>query len=280
MIIEAPAKLNLSLRILHKRDDGFHELESVMVRLQGLADCLEIRRASADSFECDAPGVPVDGSNLVMKALAAWRGVTGCGEPVAIRLEKQVPHGAGLGGGSSDAAAVLLALDEMFETNIGLAELQRIGGGLGSDVPFFMGPPVAEVRGRGEILAPGPALPALPVLLLKPAFGVPTPEAYRGWADSKEIPGVAYYEQLLPWGGLVNDLERPVFQKHRFLAEMKEWLRGQPGVAGALMSGSGSTVFAVLEDRGVADALVAGARRELDPTLWAWAGMTSAMAGD
>ncbi|MCU0795262.1 MAG: 4-(cytidine 5'-diphospho)-2-C-methyl-D-erythritol kinase [Akkermansiaceae bacterium] len=279
MIIDAPAKLNLSLRILGKRADGFHELESVMVRLPGLADRLEIEVADEDHFTCNQPGVPLDGSNLVLKAVAAIREVTGNRVPLRIHLEKRVPHGAGLGGGSSDAASTLLALDQMLGSGLGMDGLMELGGKLGSDIPFFMGPAVARVRGRGEIIESGPTLPSLPVLLFKPGFGVATPDAYRRWADSEEIPGVGYAAQAFSWGELLNDLERPVFSKHRFLAELKEWLRAQPGVAGALMSGSGSTVFAVLEDAGAAAEIVAGAHRALDPTLWAWSGWTAAGEG-
>ena len=272
MILDAPAKLNLSLRILGKREDGFHELESLMVRLDGLADRLTVEAAGEDQFECDAPGVPVDGGNLVVRAREAFRRATGCAEPVAMHLEKRVPHGAGLGGGSSDAAAALLGLDRLFGTGLDGEALRAIGAELGSDVPFFMGPAVAVVRGRGEILAEARALPRLPVLLLKPSFGVSTPEAYRRWAGSEEIAGVGYAAQEFPWGVLVNDLERPVFAKHRFLAEMKEWLRARQGVAGALMSGSGSTMFAVLDDPESAERVAEQACRELDPTLWTWSG--------
>ncbi len=276
LVLEAPAKLNLSLRLLGKREDGFHEIDTLMVRLPGLCDRLSFSPAEADALTCDDPGVPADGSNLVVKALAAYRAAGGQAAPLAIRLEKRVPHGAGLGGGSSDAAATLAALDRLAEAPLGTPRLMEIAAGLGSDIPFFLGPPAARATGRGEKIAPAAGrIPALPVLLLKPGFGVSTPDAYKRWADSRELPGVSYAPRSFPWGELVNDLERPVFQKHLFLAEMKAWLLGRPGVAGALMSGSGSTMFALLEEDADPDPIAAAARAELDPTLWSWSGRTA-----
>jgi 4-diphosphocytidyl-2-C-methyl-D-erythritol kinase len=280
VIFEAPAKLNLSLRVPGKRTDGFHEIDSVMVALPGLADRLAVEPAESDFFECDAPGVPVDDSNLVLRAVRVFREATGRGEALRIRLDKRIPHGAGLGGGSSDAAAMLSGLDKLLGTELGDARLREMAAGIGSDVPFFLGPPVARVRGRGERIGPGPALPPLPVVLLKPSFGVPTPEAYGRWRDAPAPAGVDLESQVFEWGELVNDLERPVFSKHLFLAEMKEWLRQRPEVAGALMSGSGSTMFAVVHGLEGAEELVEAARAELDPTLWAWMGSTADGGGN
>jgi 4-diphosphocytidyl-2-C-methyl-D-erythritol kinase len=272
LVIEAPAKLNLSLRVLRKREDGFHEIDSLMVRLPGLCDRLTLTEATEDSFTCDDPGVPADASNLVLKAVSAYRSVSDSGVKFAIHLRKSIPHGAGLGGGSSDAAAALTALDQFSATPLGTSRLMEIAATLGSDIPFFLGSPVARATGRGEIIEAEPALPSLPVLLLKPSFGVPTPDAYGRWKDAKELHGVPYGPQVFPWGELVNDLERPVFWKHLFLAEMKVWLLGRPEVSGALMSGSGSTMFGVLHDLRAAESVIDAARRELDPTLWAWQG--------
>lgn len=272
LVIDAPAKLNLSLRVLRKREDGFHEIDSLMVRLPGLCDRLAMTIAEEDSFICDDPGVPADASNLVLRAVAAYRSVAGFGVKFAIHLSKSIPHGAGLGGGSSDAAAALAALDQFSASPLGTARLMEIAATLGSDIPFFLGSKVARATGRGEIIEEVPALPALPVLLLKPSFGVPTPDAYGRWKEAKELHGIPYGPQVFPWGELVNDLERPVFWKHLFLAEMKVWLLGRPEVSGALMSGSGSTMFAVLHDLQGAEDIIEAARRELDPTLWAWQG--------
>ena len=275
MIVEAPAKLNLSLRVLRRREDGFHDIESIMVRLPGLHDDLEIQAAENDGFSCDAPGVPTDGSNLVVKALNLFRRETGSTDSWNIRLTKRVPHGAGLGGGSSDAAFTLQALNELSGNPVENERLLEIAGALGSDVPFFLGEEVAKVSGRGEKLAVCEPVPAMPVVLLKPSFGVSTPGAYKAWKDSTEIPGIAYGSQAMSWGDLVNDLERPVFAKHRMLAEMKMWLLERPEVNAAIMSGSGSTMFAVLESPDDASTVVGGALREVDPTLWSWSGWTA-----
>ena len=276
MILKAPAKLNLSLRVVRRREDGFHDIDSVMVRLDGLADEIEIKRAEMDGFTCDAPGVPTDGTNLVVKALNAFREASGINDAVSISLKKKVPHGAGLGGGSSDAAATLDGLNRLLGGGLTRETLSELGAGLGSDVPFFLCDPVMRATGRGEILSAGPIVPSLRVVLLKPKFGVSTPDAYRRWRDSRELEGISYAEQVMTWGGLINELERPVFEKHLFLAEMKSWLSGQPGVSGALMSGSGSTMFAIVEEDADADRLISTAREQLDPTLWAWVGRTEA----
>jgi 4-diphosphocytidyl-2-C-methyl-D-erythritol kinase len=276
--------LNLSLRILGRREDGFHEIDSVMVSLPGLADGLTIERAAEDVFESDAEDLPTDASNLVIRAREAFRQATGRVERVRIRLEKRIPHGAGLGGGSSDAAATLRGLNDLLGAGLDGTALQRIGAGIGSDVPFFLGPEVARVTGRGERIEAGPPWRAVPVVLLKPGFGVPTPEAYAGWRDAAAVAGAA--EEAGPEAGepslggveLRNDLERPVFAKYLFLAEVKDWLRAQPEVAAALMSGSGSTMFAILRRSEDGDPLIERARRELDPTLWAWSGMTAGAA--
>jgi 4-diphosphocytidyl-2-C-methyl-D-erythritol kinase len=264
----APAKVNLSLRVIGRRDDGFHEVETLMAPVAGLADRLVFTPAEDFSLACAAPGVPVDESNLVTKAVRAFQRETGRACAYRVLLEKRVPHGAGLGGGSSDAATALRALDGLEATHLGTARLAALAGELGSDVPFFVYDQPCLCRGRGEIVEPLDCQVGRRILLLKPAFGVATPDAYQRWASAAELPGVDYSPQVLGGLSLFNDLERPVFSKHLFLAEVKLWLLQQPGVAAALMSGSGSTMFALLDDAADAPGLVARALRELDPTLW------------
>ncbi len=137
----------------------------------------------------------MDGTNLVVRAVHAFCSAAGTRPDVRIFLKKEIPHGAGLGGGSSDAAATLLALDAIFETQLPHAELTRIAAGIGSDVPFFLARGAAWCRGRGEIVEPAALPRPLPLLLIKPSFGVPTPWAYQRWRDSLEIPGVPYAPQ-------------------------------------------------------------------------------------
>ena len=165
------------------------------------------------------------------------------------RCERKIPHGAGLGGGSSDAASTLLGLNALHGQPAHAVAPNESGGGAWLRCSFFSR---SKARRFAAVAAKSssrsPALPKLPLLLLKPEFGVPTPWAYQHWRDSRELSGIDYAPQSLGELILENDLERPVFEKYLFLARMKEWLRAQPEVAVALMSGSGSTMFAVLSE--------------------------------
>lgn len=274
----APAKLNLSLRVLSKRDDGFHEIDTLIVKIPSLADVLEFSKDARFSFRCDDPEVPADERNLVVKAVRAFEAATGIHCDWSIYLKKKIPHGAGLGGGSSDAAITLLTLNSLHENRLGEKNLREIAASLGSDIPFFLNPGATRCTGRGEKTEAAPCPPALPVVLFKPSFGVATPDAYQRWKQSLELPGIRYTAQNIKGISLINDLERPVFEKHRFLAELKQWLLTRRETAAALMIGSGSTVFAVLHDLAAADAIAAAARAELDPGLWSWAGMTESFS--
>lgn len=270
---KAPCKVNVSLRVLGRREDGFHEVDTVMVPLE-LCDVLEFSPASSLGMSCDAPGVPVDERNLVMKAARLMERELGRPMPWHIHLVKKVPHGAGLGGGSSDAACVLETLNELEQGCLSPERLVELGGEIGSDIGFFIYGAACRCTGRGEKVVPLPEWREWQprVVLLKPSFGVSTPDAYRRWAGSRELEGIPYGERKVDGHVLVNDLERPVFEKHLFLAEVKRWLLERPGVRGAMMSGSGSTMFAVVEDEEAARALMEAAARELDPTLWMWSG--------
>jgi 4-diphosphocytidyl-2-C-methyl-D-erythritol kinase len=269
MQFSAPAKINLSLRVLRKREDGFHEIETLMVPI-AIRDTLEIERCGAGGIEftCSDTTLPADGTNLVVRAARGFFEATRMDPHVRIFLRKEIPHGAGLGGGSSDAATTLLALDALFETQLPLAELTRIAAVIGSDIPFFLARGAAWCRGRGELVDPCALPHALPLLLMKPPFGVPTPWAYQRWRDSLEIPGVPYAAQSFGGIALVNDLERPVFEKFIQLAEMKRWLLEQPETAAALMSGSGSTVFALLREKSAGPALMEKARTQFGEHTW------------
>lgn len=270
MQLWAPAKVNLSFKVNGRRPDGFHEIETLMAPIS-LADRLTIEKSQHGGeidFSCDDSSLPIGEDNLVVRAAKLFRERTGITTGVTIALEKNIPHGAGLGGGSSDAANTLRGLNELFEAGLPEQELMQLAAALGSDVPFFVGRSAAVCRGRGELVAPMKLEPEFCLLLFKPDFGVTTPWAYGHWKDSRELPEIDYSPQEL--GGLqfVNDLERPVFEKFIFLARLKNWLRRQPEVAVALMSGSGSTLFAVLRDASEAEDLAARARTEIDPTLW------------
>jgi 4-diphosphocytidyl-2-C-methyl-D-erythritol kinase len=213
-----------------------------------LADRLEINlRADHDvRLTCSDPSVPSDASNLGHRAAAAFAKHTGMKFGVDIHIEKNIPHGAGLGGGSSDAAAVLVALDRLLATKMPTEELERVAATLGSDIPFFISSQPAICRGRGEIIEPFEGLPPADILLVKPPFPIPTPWAYQAWANS-EKPS-ATFQQFHGSVSLVNDLENPVFSKYLLLPVLKSALRAHPAVSAAMMSGSGSTIFAILRD--------------------------------
>jgi 4-diphosphocytidyl-2-C-methyl-D-erythritol kinase len=267
MELFAPAKINLSFRILRRRDDGFHEIETLMAPVS-LCDEIRIEPNESDiHFECDDASLAGD-DNLVVRAARIFFDKTNTKPNVRITLKKKIPHGAGLGGGSSDAATTLLGLNEIFQGKLPREELSELGAQVGSDVPFFIYRSAAICRGRGEIVSPIKLKAKLSLLLVKPDFSVPTPWAYSRWKDSREIPGVSYAAQTLDGTQFANDLERPVFEKFVFLAETKQWLQRQSEVSAALMSGSGSTIFAVLRNGVDPAGLVRHARKELDPKLW------------
>jgi 4-diphosphocytidyl-2-C-methyl-D-erythritol kinase len=271
MTFHSPAKINLWLRILGKRADGFHEVQTRLCRL-ALGDTVEIelRGAGTDvSLTCSDPTVPLDETNLAMRALRAFENRTSRQASWRIHLEKMIPAGAGLGGGSSNAATVLKGVNELAGSPLSLVQLIELGAQIGSDVPcFILDSPAADGAGRGEQVTPVDFPWELPLVLIKPPFPIPTPWAYKRWAASKEIPGVLYSPQLCPWGAMSNDLERPVFEKYLLLPTLKTWLFEQSEVQAALMSGSGSTMFAVTETPMQALELAEKARELCGETSW------------
>ena len=268
MQVLAPAKINLSLKILGRRDDGFHEIETLIAPIS-LADKIDVERESRwIDFTCDDPTVPSGDENLVVRAAKVFFERTKISGGVTIKLQKQIPHGAGLGGGSSDAASTLIALNQLFETKLSREEMAKLGSTIGSDVSFFLFESPAVCKGRGEIVEPTKLKKKLSILLCKPAFLVSSAWAYSRWQDSREISGISYQPQGFDGQSFVNDLERPVFEKFVFLAQLKMWLLEQPEVGAALMSGSGSTVFAVLRENADVDLAAKRAREKLDREIW------------
>jgi 4-diphosphocytidyl-2-C-methyl-D-erythritol kinase len=252
----APAKLNLSLAVTGRRTDGFHELASLVASLE-LADRLDFTPGGAWRLTCDDSALPVDGTNLVLKAAAAFARVRPDVVPGHFHLTKKVPHGAGLGGGSSDAAAALRILDRTVATPLGLDALETLAAEIGSDCPYFVRGRAAIMRGRGERLevlpaAAGRALWGRRVLVAKPPFGVPTPEAYGLLIKSGAYADTAAAEAALAgWiqepirdpSTLGNTLEAPVFAKYLALPTALEAVSRAHGVA-FRMTGSGSACFA------------------------------------
>ena len=278
MTFHSPAKINLWLRILGKRPDGFHEVQTRLCRL-ALGDTVEIEhlgKGTAVSLTCSDPTVPVDETNLAMRALRAFENRAGRQSSWRMHLEKKIPAGAGLGGGSSNAATVLMGANELAGSPLSQAQLIELGAQIGSDVPcFILDSPAADGAGRGEQVTEVDFPWQLPLVLIKPPFPIPTPWAYKRWAESKEIPGILYAPQLCPWGPMSNDLERPVFEKYKLLPALKSWLLEHGEVRAALMSGSGSTMFAITESPTQAAELAAAAREWCGETSWVQPTMTA-----
>jgi 4-diphosphocytidyl-2-C-methyl-D-erythritol kinase len=268
MQVFAPAKINLSLKILGRRNDGFHELDTLIAPISLYDEIRLDKGRHGIKFRCDDPSVPQGDDNLAVRAAKAFFETTKIEPAISIELKKKIPHGAGLGGGSSDAASVLLALNELFDTKLSRETLTEMAEPIGSDVPFFLFQSAALCKGHGEMVSPVELNRELSILLLKPAFAVSTAWAYSRWQNSREIPGIRYVAQEFADQNFVNELERSVFEKFVFLAQLKMWLLSQPGVGAALMSGSGSTMFAVMRANSDTDSVAKCAKAALDPELW------------
>ncbi len=277
MQVHAHAKINLNLRILRKRTDGFHDIETLMVPIS-LHDQLDIEHADDGDLQFTCSRADLTGNdNLVVRAVRLLEKHVGKPLPVRIHLTKHVPSGAGLGGGSGDAAAALLAIRDLFDLQeVADGQLESIAAQLGSDIPFFIKGQAAVCRGRGEILDPSTFQAQLALVLFKHPLDIPTPWAYQKWAESKEHPDFLYAAQDQPWGEIVNDLERPVFAKYLILGETKRWLLKQPEVEAASMTGSGSALFAILKNADQAGALIERAQKHFGEALW---GQATSVAG-
>ncbi len=269
MKLPAPAKVNLHLHVKKRRADGFHEIETLMAPLS-LSDEITVETSLGRTVrvECDKADVPKGNDNLAAAAAHQFSRHTGRHFGARIFIEKRIPMGAGLGGGSSDAATVLVALDSIFETHLGVSGLETLAAQIGSDVPFFIRRHPAICRGRGEIIEPCDVPERLPLLLIKPPFGVATPWAYKQWATAPAVPEELDREQNLGWTTIYNSLEKPVFEKFVFLPVLKQWLLKQPEVRVAAMSGSGSTTFAVLKDAAGGPALQTRVLEYFGESLW------------
>lgn len=269
----APAKINLSLKVIGKREDGYHKVDMVMARLD-LEDELDFHSSRTTTLLCDTEGVPTDESNLVFKAVREFEKAYGRKAKQRITLRKRIPHGAGLGGGSADAGVTLRALNEILGTQYDAEELSAMAAQLGSDVPFFVNPVISRCTGRGELVKPLPtwATWSSPVVLLKPAFGVSTPDAYGRYAEARRLRAFPYGVQEVDGLRLVNDLEKPVFAKFPILGMMKVWMLEQAGVRAALMSGSGSTMYALTETPEQAKAVAQAATKVFGESLFTYCG--------
>lgn len=256
IVVEAPAKINLTLDIKGKRSDGYHELETVMHQVS-LSDKITLEKAKGISLTSNSNLIPTDATNLAWKAakliLAKFNDKAG----VKIYIEKNIPVGAGLAGGSTDAAAVLLGLNRLYNFNLGTGILGDLALELGSDVPFCLFPAsTAIARGRGELLTPLSNLKKLHFLLVKPDFQVSTREIFAGFSLEQVVKTPDLDAFIKAWQEyevcslnkyMVNVLETVSIKKYPEIRQIKQKLKNR-GALSAVMSGSGPTVWGWFND--------------------------------
>lgn len=264
---KAYAKLNISLDVIEKRDDGFHNMVMVM---QTVSLCDDIRITLTDTprvrAKTDLHFIPGDERNLAVKAALRYLteiGETQCG--VDIEIRKRIPVGAGMGGGSADAAAVLRAMNRLFDGRLDGARLTEISGEVGSDVPFCVSGGTALAEGRGEILTPLPDFPECAFVICKPEFSISTPELFKklDMLRSRHHPDTAGIVEALRAGELgqicrrmYNVFEYVDDRRMRTVAELKNALL-DAGALGAVMTGTGSAVFGIFPDEAEAEGALA-----------------------
>jgi len=262
VVARAHAKVNLDLRVLGTRPDGFHELRTVFQTLELHDTLICAQRRGPFELKCRAPGVPVDATNLVWRAAAAlWKALGRDGEPrdAVITIKKMIPSESGLAGGSADAAAALVALARLWG-GAPLPLLREVAAAIGADVAFFLWGGTALGLGRGEEIYPLMDLPPHWIVVVRPPFGVSTAEAYS-WYDEDRAAGLKEPREIqllpVPWptraAQMINDLEPPVVRRHPEIAALKAGLR-EGGAVAAAMSGSGSAVFGLFRSRASAAA--------------------------
>jgi len=287
LVKPSPCKINLLLNILCRRLDGFHELETVMYPVP-LHDRLTLEETQAGiELTCSHPTLSTGPDNLVHKAARAFLETAAIDRGVRIHLEKRIPMEAGLGGGSGNAATTLLGMNELFGDPLPMETLDRVAATLGSDVNFFLYNRPALAVGRGEKvepLDPFPVMSRASLLLLHPGFGISTGWAYQSLARfpdalngrpgrAREMIGVLQEGDLRRLGAaLYNSLETPALEKYPYLALLKEYLLAE-GAPAALMSGSGSTVFALLESADQAEDLRGKVQARFEPAWSACVGL-------
>ena len=255
MIIRANCKINLGLFVTRKREDGYHELETVMLPVRGLYDVVDVERMDGEGVQFEGSGIEVDchaDKNLCVRAARLMQERYGVGG-VSIRLDKRVPFGAGLGGGSSDATAVIVAVNDVFGLGLDKPTLASLAAELGSDTPFFVYNTPQLCTGRGEIMSPVDVdLRGLWLAVAKPLNeGVSTKEAYSG--IKPKMPAESLTELLgrdkSEWqGSVLNDFEPHIFAAHPTIKALKQKML-DAGAVYAAMSGSGSAVFGLFNEK-------------------------------
>jgi len=282
MTLSSPCKVNLILNILGKRPDGFHELETVMHPVN-VSDQLSFTRGgSAVQLTCSHPELPVDSRNLVFRAATNFLAEAKISDGVRLHLEKKIPMAAGLGGGSGNAATTLLGLNELFGNPLNAAQLQTLAAALGSDVPFFLQTKPALAIGRGEqvqSLEPFACLRGTAILLIHPGFGISTPWAYKELARfpsalngergraQRLVTNLREKDLASAAKDFYNSLEAPALEKFPVLSLYQEFFRAY-GATISLMSGSGSTTFAIFPSEATATAAIDPFKAKFGATNW------------
>ena len=260
LVALAHAKVNLDLRVLGTRADGFHELRTVFQTIEMHDTITVVQRRGPFALKCRMPGIPLDESNLVWRAAAGlWTALGNAGEPrdAVITIQTVIPMLAGLGGGSEDGAAALMALARLWG-GAPVTLLREVAASIGADVAFFLSGGTALGLGRGEEIYPLVDLPPHWIVIARPPFGVSTAEAYS-WYDEDRTAGLKQPREIQilpgPWptraAQMINDLEPPVVHRHPEIGTLKTLLR-EAGAVAAAMSGSGSAVFGLFRSRAAA----------------------------
>jgi 4-diphosphocytidyl-2-C-methyl-D-erythritol kinase len=279
---KSPCKVNLILNILGKRADGFHELETVMHPVNLFDEMNFARDTDGVHLTCSNPTLPTDAGNLVHRAATLFLQKTGLRDGVRIHLEKKIPLAAGLGGGSGNAATTLLGLNELFGHPLPAQPLEDIAAALGSDIPFFLQTKPGLGTGRGEkieSLNDFPALAGAAFVLIHPGFGISTPWAYQNLARfpaalngtpgrARKLISLLQTADLRTAGHeFYNSLEAPALDKYPLLSLFQDFFR-ENGAAATLMSGSGSTTFALAENLSAAEQLAEKFKAKFGDTYW------------
>lgn len=261
--IKSPAKVNVSLRILNKREDGYHNIQSI-IQMISLFDVLTFKKeGSGITLESNSKEIPLDSNNIIFRAAVLLKEKNKIKEGVSISIEKNIPVSAGLGGGSSNAAATLATLNKLWGLGYSMSDLSLIGSSLGSDVPFFLGEPAAFVEGMGEIVCPIKTKKIRWLILVNPGIKVSTSWAYNRFdeganhkkggkiwltklnKDNRILQFDGFKLDLIEISSLMqNDLEEITARQNRVIEEIKDKLR-MMNAKGVMMSGSGPTVFGV-----------------------------------
>ena len=281
--VRAPAKLNLTLEVIERLPNGFHLIRSIFARVDSISDTLTIgvhRAGAGVHISTDATDIPLDDANICHQAAARYLAAINAVARIDIRIDKKIPVAAGLGGGSSDAAAVLRVLNDVFGGRLLPPELSTLGAGLGKDIPFFLaGVPAAIVSGMGEIVEPLPSLPPFEYLVVNPMVPIPTGEAYAAlgqavpfMTDPSRFNVTEHMKHSIEAGdraavaaGLYNEFETYAERRYPVVRQLQQTLRAL-GARAARMSGSGPTVFGLFD---TADQCLAAARamRHYYPTM-------------